>query len=349
MAPNDTHFHGGLGFHALSSTKNQENPSNQHSSPTSEQAFPVLVIVVLSILGTAFLFVAFVVKYCSNWHQVNPLRWFSLWRARDDEEPFIALSPTMWNHGLDDSEIREIPTAQFSSRKEGEHRSIYGCVVCLAEFQEQDMLRVLPSCSHAFHLACIDIWLQSNGNCPLCRTSISGTSRNPVDHIIAPSSSPQDSQPLTESLMGGDEDFVVIELGGEHAGIQLPQRQQIQDIPSEVPEQPTRQLPAKMEHKRGCLKPSIHHRVSILGDECIDTRKKDNEFSISPIRRSFSLDSAADQQLYLTVQTVIQQSRHLSNNCSPEESSNRIRRSFFPFVHGRGSRNAVLPVELDRI
>ncbi|MCI06741.1 RING-h2 finger protein ATL16-like, partial [Trifolium medium] len=76
------------------------------------------------------------------------------------------------------------------------------------------MLKVLPNCSHHFHLDCINIWLQTNANCPLCRTSIAGNTQFPTNHIIpAPSSSPQDSQLL--SNIGSDEDYVVIELWGE--------------------------------------------------------------------------------------------------------------------------------------
>ncbi|KAH1114737.1 hypothetical protein J1N35_008115 [Gossypium stocksii] len=49
---------------------------------------------------------------------------------------------------------------------------------------------------------CIDVWLQNNANCPLYRTSISSSTIN------APSLAPQD--PISN---GGDEDYVVIELG----------------------------------------------------------------------------------------------------------------------------------------
>ncbi|XP_062149425.1 RING-H2 finger protein ATL16-like [Alnus glutinosa] len=328
---------------------NQANTIHQQALPTSESAFPILTIAVLCIMATAFLLVSyyiFVTKCCSNWHQDNLRRWFSVLQARRNEDPFIAFSPTMWNHGLDESVIREIPTFQF--KREGDQARGVCCVVCLNEFQEQDMLRVLPKCSHAFHLDCIDIWLQSNANCPLCRSSISGTSRNRIDPIVAPSSSPQDSQLLSRSLMGSDEDFVVIELGGEDE-ITLPQRQQERNY--SVPEVPVllprSHSPRKLEKKPGNLKARKFHHVSIMGDECIDVRKKDDQFCIQPIRRSFSMDSAADRQLYLTVQAIIQQNRHQGEVSTSEDCDSRGRRSFFPFRHCRGSRNAVLPTECE--
>lgn len=331
-------------------TPNQANPIYQPALPAAESAFPILAIAVLCIMATAFLLVSyyiFVTKCCSNWHQDHLRRWFSVLQARQNEDPFIAFSPTMWNHGLDESVIREIPTFQF--KREGDQGRGVCCVVCLNEFQEQDMLRVLPKCSHAFHLDCIDIWLQSNANCPLCRSSISGTSRYRIDHIVAPSSSPQDSQLLSSSLTGSDEDFVVIELGGED-GITLPQRQQERNNSLEDPvlqQQPRSHSPRKLEKKPGNLKARKFHRVSIMGDECIDIRKKDDQFCIQPIRRSFSMDSAADQQLYLTVQAIIQQNRNQSEDSTSEDCDSRGRRSFFPFRNCRGSRNAILPTECE--
>jgi hypothetical protein len=46
------------------------------------------------------------------------------------------------------------------------------CAVCLTEFGDEDRLRLLPKCKHAFHLECIDTWLLSNSTCPLCRRSL---------------------------------------------------------------------------------------------------------------------------------------------------------------------------------
>ncbi|MCO5612843.1 hypothetical protein L7F22_067114 [Adiantum nelumboides] len=46
------------------------------------------------------------------------------------------------------------------------------CAVCLCEFEGEDRLRLLPKCSHAFHMDCIDTWLFSHSTCPLCRRSL---------------------------------------------------------------------------------------------------------------------------------------------------------------------------------
>ncbi|XP_020221172.1 RING-H2 finger protein ATL54 [Cajanus cajan] len=72
--------------------------------------------------------------------------------------------------GLQQSIINAITVCKY---KKGEGL-IEGteCVVCLSEFQEDENLRLLPKCHHAFHLPCIDTWLRSHTNCPMCRAPI---------------------------------------------------------------------------------------------------------------------------------------------------------------------------------
>ncbi|CAK9323535.1 unnamed protein product [Citrullus colocynthis] len=346
-------------FQAFLPIKNQQIPT-YHSpfSSVSDSASPVLAVAVLSVMGTAFLLLGyyiFISKCCSNWHQFSLLRRrFSSFHTQQHEDPFIALSPTtMWNRGLEESMIRQIPAFQFE--RDGEGSGIYGCVVCLNEFRENEMLRVLPKCSHTFHLDCIDIWLQSNSNCPLCRTSISGITKPPIDQIVAPSSSPQNSQLLSNSIMGSDEDFVVIELGSEDEVVFSAGQQEGNASREVLVQQPRYNSPKKTENKVGKPKTRNCHHVSIMGDEGIDVRAKDDQFFTQPIRRSFSMDSAADQQLYLTVQMIIHQGRQITESSSSssggggggEESDSRIRRSFFTFRSGRGCKNAILPLESD--
>ena len=43
------------------------------------------------------------------------------------------------------------------------------CPICLLEYQAEDILRVIPSCMHYFHVDCIDEWLKQNATFPSCR------------------------------------------------------------------------------------------------------------------------------------------------------------------------------------
>lgn len=269
----------------------------------------------------------------------------------------MVYTPARQSRGLDESVIRSIPIFQFKKLTNNgdstEEGSLFECAVCLNEFQEEEKLRRIPTCSHVFHIDCIDVWLQNNANCPLCRTSISiSTGFQTRDQIIAPSSSPQDPNPYTESSIGGEDDFVVIELQEESSNSAdqslLTRRERLlssEDISGHLISPWSRKVEQSIVPK----KVRKFHHVSSMGDECIDIRGKDDHFSIQPIRRSFSMGSSNDRQLYLAIQAIIQQNRHVSCEViSPSEGcSSRVRRSFFSFGHGRGSRNAVLPIQME--
>ena len=46
------------------------------------------------------------------------------------------------------------------------------CVVCLTSFEDDEHVSQLPQCKQSFHAPCIDMWLYSHSDCPLCRTPI---------------------------------------------------------------------------------------------------------------------------------------------------------------------------------
>ncbi|MBA0552765.1 hypothetical protein Golob_023544 [Gossypium lobatum] len=83
--------------------------------------------------------------------------------------------------GLDPSLISSIPLFVFkldehsdnnnnNNKKHGLHN--LDCVVCLSPFEDNDVGRNLPKCGHGFHLECIDMWLHSHSNCPICRAPV---------------------------------------------------------------------------------------------------------------------------------------------------------------------------------
>ncbi|KAL8043917.1 hypothetical protein ABFX02_08G014100 [Erythranthe guttata] len=72
--------------------------------------------------------------------------------------------------GLDQAFIDALPV--FSYKEVVGPKEPFDCPVCLCEFTETDQLRLLPMCSHAFHINCIDTWLLSNSTCPLCRATL---------------------------------------------------------------------------------------------------------------------------------------------------------------------------------
>ncbi|KAL3814800.1 hypothetical protein ACJIZ3_016068 [Penstemon smallii] len=69
--------------------------------------------------------------------------------------------------GLDQAVINSYPKFIFS-KSDGNDGA---CTICLCEYREGEMLRMLPDCKHCFHLMCVDAWLKLNGSCPVCRNS----------------------------------------------------------------------------------------------------------------------------------------------------------------------------------
>jgi len=74
--------------------------------------------------------------------------------------------------GVDQSFIDALPVFLYGAVVGGGGKDPFDCAVCLCEFEDDDRLRLLPKCSHAFHVDCIDTWLLSHSTCPLCRRSL---------------------------------------------------------------------------------------------------------------------------------------------------------------------------------
>lgn len=168
----------------------------------SDPNFSPLVIAIIGILASTFLLVSYytiVAKYCTNWESLRRRLRRSGNDTFDDDDSQAAPNDSwpLVTTGLEESLIRSIPVCKY---KKGDGLvDCTDCSVCLSEFQEDESVRLLPKCNHAFHLSCIDTWLQSHSNCPLCRAYIVSP---PAENIISVSpEEPPDSipQPPSES------------------------------------------------------------------------------------------------------------------------------------------------------
>ncbi|CAM0942918.1 unnamed protein product [Alopecurus aequalis] len=74
--------------------------------------------------------------------------------------------------GVDQSFIDALPVFLYGAVVGAGGKDPFDCAVCLCEFDGDDRLRLLPKCSHSFHVECIDTWLLSHSTCPLCRRSL---------------------------------------------------------------------------------------------------------------------------------------------------------------------------------
>ncbi|XP_010463804.1 PREDICTED: RING-H2 finger protein ATL51-like [Camelina sativa] len=149
---------------------------------SSSSDFSPLLIALIGILASAFILVSYytlISKYCHRRRQNS-----SSAAAINNTESHGRISSdyTTWQEstnpnqtigdGLDESLIKSITVYKY--KKNDGFVESSDCSVCLSEFQENESLRLLPKCNHAFHVPCIDTWLKSHSNCPLCRAFIAG-------------------------------------------------------------------------------------------------------------------------------------------------------------------------------
>ncbi|CAI9787437.1 unnamed protein product [Fraxinus pennsylvanica] len=103
--------------------------------------------------------------------------------------------------GVDQSFIDTLPV--FNYKAIIGVKDPFDCAVCLCEFESEDKLRLLPKCSHAFHMECIDTWLLSHSTCPLCRA-------NPVPNSCEIQSKDDGNQQI---VVGSGGKLVTVKLG----------------------------------------------------------------------------------------------------------------------------------------
>ncbi|KAL0410902.1 UNVERIFIED_CONTAM: RING-H2 finger protein ATL52 [Sesamum latifolium] len=134
----------------------------------SATTFSPLIIAIIGVLASAFLLVGYytvVTRFCRRRNQATGL---------ENDENHEGIAQDQWqaaaSTGLDEAVIKTITVCKYQKGDgliEGRE-----CAVCLSEFRDDEPLRLLPKCSHAFHLPCIDTWLKSHSNCPLCRANV---------------------------------------------------------------------------------------------------------------------------------------------------------------------------------
>ncbi|GAB4838673.1 hypothetical protein Ancab_028217 [Ancistrocladus abbreviatus] len=70
--------------------------------------------------------------------------------------------------GLKKKSLQTLPSVTYTSGVVSKSK-ISECAICLSEFADGDLMRILPRCGHVFHVSCIDTWLCCHSSCPSCR------------------------------------------------------------------------------------------------------------------------------------------------------------------------------------
>jgi hypothetical protein len=286
------------------------------TSPFPGNSFVILTVSVVGILATSLLLLAYYLflTRCG----------FASWRRdlHDDvatqHHHHIVYAPApLPSRGLEDAEIRRIPTLRYrkSEAPQPEAPQVASeCAVCLSEFQEGERLRRLPPCLHAFHIDCIDAWLQANANCPLCRAAVSGSACHQphitINHIDIVAV-------LQADASAANADAVVI------------------DIASPSPARRGRGVSMGDE----CIDP---RRDEPLGAQQ-PMRRSMSMDSSNDKHLYLALQKALRQP---NVSGALSEDDKGESSTPGGRQSGRLRRSFFSFSHGhsRSSRSAILPI-----
>ncbi|OWM71560.1 hypothetical protein CDL15_Pgr005747 [Punica granatum] len=149
------------------------SPSPPSSGPKISPAV-LFIIVILAVLffisGLLHLLVRFLIKNPSSSAASPQSHQYPEISGSDALQRQLQQLFHLHDSGLDQAFIDALPVFQY--REIVGIKEPFDCAVCLCEFSGKDKLRLLPMCSHAFHINCIDTWLLSNSTCPLCRGTL---------------------------------------------------------------------------------------------------------------------------------------------------------------------------------
>ncbi|XP_027104686.1 RING-H2 finger protein ATL70-like [Coffea arabica] len=147
-----------------SSSSRRSNSINFSKGAIDDVAYSIglslLVLVVLVIIS-------YISYKCNRLSSHSSTTNFSFYRTHDDSITAQQLG------GLDKATLVNYPKLLYSQAKphKGDDPAASACSICLSDYKETDMLRLLPECGHIFHLKCIDPWLMLHPTCPICRSS----------------------------------------------------------------------------------------------------------------------------------------------------------------------------------
>ncbi|KAK1317320.1 RING-H2 finger protein ATL13 [Acorus calamus] len=127
----------------------------------------LLIIVILAVIFFVSGLLHLLVRYLLRPTNRNPEDFDNVTALQGQLQQLFHLHDS----GVDQSFIDTLPVFLYKAITGG-LKDPFDCAVCLCEFDADDKLRLLPKCSHAFHVECIDTWLLSHSTCPLCRGSL---------------------------------------------------------------------------------------------------------------------------------------------------------------------------------
>ncbi|KAJ8626015.1 hypothetical protein MRB53_019322 [Persea americana] len=168
-------------------------PESLTADRENQQSLPLILTIILLIFFFLGFFSIYFCRYIANvtWIHRHPLN--------SNQAP-LHTGNSPHNTGLHPSIIASFPTFTYALVKDHRRsKCSLECAVCLSEFSDNDILRLLTVCSHAFHPDCIDLWFESHTTCPVCRRDLDPAAKSPEKTPEVRIHMPE-SQPREEAL-----------------------------------------------------------------------------------------------------------------------------------------------------
>lgn len=284
------------------------------SSPirSENHPMPYFFVILLCVLGAMFVFICYMItlkKYNMNMRRSDA-------NLSGNDDGFVDESdmdhPIWYVHtiGLPRSVIESIP--EFKYIKIDYLIDGIDCSVCLSEFEENESLRLLPKCSHAFHIPCIDTWLRSHKNCPLCRAPIvSDNDTSPrMDRVVEVVSVGDDGSSTNDIDLELDEEGNNQEM---RCGV-------VENVDEEEEEgRSTMDLSMKIPRVNVDGRRKGGRAFSDLVDQHRVVKEINDE--LQPARRSVSMDSSVARVIHLAMNEM--NSKKFDQGCSSSKRGDR--------------------------
>ncbi|XP_042499117.1 E3 ubiquitin-protein ligase ATL42-like [Macadamia integrifolia] len=148
-----------------------QSPGSLNSNDNVVNGFRPSLAVVIGILSIMFSLTFLLLIYAKFCHRPLPSDLLDdpADLGRFSSSALLAGASSRFS-GIDKTVIESLPYFRFSTL-EGAREGLE-CAVCLSKFEDIEILRLLPKCKHAFHIDCVDRWLDNHSSCPLCRQKV---------------------------------------------------------------------------------------------------------------------------------------------------------------------------------
>ncbi|XP_047975561.1 probable E3 ubiquitin-protein ligase XERICO [Salvia hispanica] len=130
---------------------------------------------------TKFIFSNIMSQFLSNMRPRSNVEDYDEFRPSPSS---VQLPDYLTTKSFDKGRLPTVEHATFRSHnKDGEEEEGDDCAVCLSRIEAWHIVRELDNCEHAFHVGCLDSWIDRGGEtCPVCRAQLVSGDREEVGH-----------------------------------------------------------------------------------------------------------------------------------------------------------------------